>query len=84
MRLIMARRLPLARSEALAAASRAFRTLPVAAAARMLRLPAEGVPAALQAAAALPGAPPPLLLAATDCAAQQQPPLELRFVAVPA
>ena len=81
MRLVLSRRLPLARAEALAAASRAFRTLPVAAAARMLRLPPESLPAALQAAAELAWAPPPLLLAAREFAAAAQAPLELRFVA---
>lgn len=81
MRLVMARRLPQARAEALAAASRAFRTLPVGAAARMLRMPPDGLPAALAAAAALAGAPPPLQLAARDFAAAAQAPTELRFVA---
>jgi hypothetical protein len=83
MRLLMARRLPDARRAALSAAARAFRTLPVAAAARTLRLPEEQVAAALAAAAATPGAPAQLAAAARAYAAggaDGAPPRELSFI----
>ena len=80
MRLLMARRLPDARRAALAAASRAFKTLPCAAAVRMLRLPRdEALGPALVAAATAPGAPAQLVAAAKAFGAAAAPPPELTF-----
>ena len=61
MRLLMARRLPAARTVALSAIARSFRSLPMPAAARMLRVADDAaVVALLEQAAPAPGAPPAL------------------------
>lgn len=83
--LLMARALPAARRDALAAAGKAFHTLPCAAAARMLQVPRPGLFRELQLAAAACQSPPlsTAVAAWREEAAQQhagEEPHTLRFI----